>query len=259
LVVLLTAKLIYYLLNRPQKSERDFCKWLNTSIPFSIQSGTRNKLMLEPDIMSLLDLEGLGNSIAPKTLNSLIFNIKEQVAPLSKRIHKNCKVLFQLTNIAFSEEIGALIHCTIIKKTMALQDPELLSLYTKRVVYVYLLVGGNISIGFTELSVLDRTVQHVRDDNYLIDKLIGLYCLKPQVPVGENCRSFESKVHSSIAKSLGISVKLVSDSKNRGFKCDSYDLTNSLLCLIDFQYHKSVGPLELRKINSKLILLGLFR
>ena len=214
--------------------------------------------MLEPDIMEVLSVEGLGKDISKETARSVIHSVKSQLTPLAKNVHKDCRILFQLTDITFSEEFGALsLNSSVSKKTRGLEKNSTSLINVQNVVYTYLLANGNYSVGFTDRTFFERTYEHVHQDFYQISRVIGLYRLKPNVPLGENCRSFESKVHFSIATNLGMNVRLVSESKAAGFKCDLFDLKNSILCLSDFQYYQAMSPLELRQVNDAFCIHGL--
>ena len=135
-------------------------------------------------------------------------------------------------------------------------------LQRKKVVYVYRLINGNLYVGFTERSILERTHEHVNypdiSQQFAIKELVGLYCLKDDIPPGENVRSFEAKLHYSLAESLGVNVKTISESGHKGFKCsDGFIFLNSLLCLEDLKYYERMSPLDLRSINGELSAYGL--
>ena len=147
--------------------------------------------------------------------------------------------------------------CSVEMQTLKFQKNNLNLIHLKKVIYVYLLFNGNISVGFTDRSFLERTVEHVRDDNYKINRVVGLYYLKNEVPFGENCRSFESKLHFSLAQSLNINSKLIAESKSTGFKCDAFVLSNCVSGLADFQYYQPINNNDLKKINDLLYSKGL--
>jgi hypothetical protein len=214
--------------------------------------------MLEPDIMNSLHKQGLSADISKKTSNSLTNAIKTQLMPIAREIDENCQVLFQLTNTEFSADFGALALNSSISKTTTNPDEKTSCLiYVRHVVYVYLLANGNISIGFTDRTFLERTREHVNDDGYKIYRVIALFHLKPEVPMGESCRSLEAKVHHSLAKHLNMDVKLVSESKAFGFKCDLEDFFNCVMTLPDMKYYQSFNPTEFRHINNAMNLHNL--
>lgn len=147
-----------------------------------------------------------------------------------------------------SEESGALTKKVVAIQTSEPEESDLI--YSSNLVYIYMLTNGNFYVGSTNRTILKRTSEHVKDEDFKIKEILGIILLKNQVPVGENCASLESKIHFSLAKSLDLSVEKISHSKPNGFKCNGFILANCVMGLFDFQYYKVMTNTELKELNQ---------